>query len=255
MARRLTKRADNCLRASVVAKVRNCARGRPRRSRLVAITSLLALVNLTAPVSCHASSSSLPDQANNNETIGQPASAAAASGAAGNIYNGQMLDFKALASEFQQDKLKTDTLIKVINDTHGIKEPTRRRLYELISEYKSATSSNETSTSTSTATGAAAAAAAEPAGRPSGNKGLAGGQRRRIIYEDTIFTKRALREIESKMNMSYEGESRSDPSIHWVILYNDTTILVVRSANKYYYWKVSCARPTGWWRPAILEPN
>lgn len=114
------------------------------------------------------------------------------------------------SADYSADRNGLVKLLRVVNDTQGARETTRRRIYDLVER-----------------------AQAGPAGGEQ--------QFREIVFEDTIFLKHALKDIEDKMNMSYEGESKSDPAIHWMILSNETTILVVRSANKYYYWTVSSA--------------
>lgn len=64
----------------------------------------------------------------------------------------------------------------------------------------------------------------------------------KLIFNNTLFSKRALDERikADKMNVSiYAGQLTNRPEIILVILRNDTTILVTRRANKYYYWVVS----------------
>lgn len=114
----------------------------------------------------------------------------------------RQLEQSANSDNDQLEQLNLGALIKVMNDT-PIQPAHRQKIYELIRG-------------------------------PQDSK-----TRRRIVFEDKIFLKWALKEIEGKMNVSYEGESKSDPAIHWMIMSNETTILVVRSASKYYYWTVS----------------
>jgi len=46
-------------------------------------------------------------------------------------------------------------------------------------------------------------------------------------------------QIKSNLSLLVSGESKSNPQDRWSIYANDTIVLVIRSANKYYYWTVS----------------
>lgn len=183
-------------------------------------------------------------------------------------------DYDKLLAKFGQDLSRREDIInlfKVVNDTRS-NETIWRNIQELVehdigngTNNQTANSSNGATTTnlssscpsassppikqstsaqnqTEIATTTAAAAATETTKVSSlGKTDNCTSERRsrKIVFEDTIFLKRPPKETEGHMTTSHRGESKSDPAIHWMILYNATTILVVKSANKYYYWTVS----------------
>lgn len=115
-----------------------------------------------------------------------------------------------------QSQEKLLELIGVVNDTRGLSELQRVQINGLLE---------------SAASKSSRADGMLPDQLPAPLRG--------IEIEKTNMLKRPLKEIEGNMSLSFEGESRSDPATHYTVLYNASTILVVKSANKYYYWTVS----------------
>lgn len=129
------------------------------------------------------------------------------------------LDHKTIGSQLcDQNKSKQiDAVIKVIGDTNDFKNDRRLRALELVEEQA---------------------------------------KQRGIVYDDTIQSKRIGREFDFKMTVSTEGVSKTDEFYFWKVLHNDTTILVIRSINKYYYWDVSsCSAPPVGERPTTAARN
>lgn len=119
--------------------------------------------------------------------------------------------------DYKRRNSNLTNLMKVMDDT-SISAENRRHIFELIR--------NDTVTLTSS-------------------------KRNIVIQSDTILLKKVLDKIHGKMNVSFEGESKRDSSFQWRIMFNDTTVLVVKTADNYYYWTVSIIRQhaSSLWRP------
>lgn len=104
--------------------------------------------------------------------------------------------------EFKGQRTELERLIKALNDTE-MNEQERNAVYRLL------------------------------------GAGSSGGPIRRIVFEDTILLRRALDEKRAEMTKGADGELKNDPTVLVTIMFNETTILVVKSVSKYYYWKVS----------------
>lgn len=62
---------------------------------------------------------------------------------------------------------------------------------------------------------------------------------RRLVFDTKMQLRNSLQDIRQNMVLTFSGESKSNPQNHWSIYANKTTLLVIKSANKYYYWIVS----------------
>lgn len=63
-------------------------------------------------------------------------------------------------------------------------------------------------------------------------------EERQVVISDRIHLKKELRLLKRNMTIGFDKSSKANPEIHWVVLYNATTILAVRSATKYHYWEL-----------------
>ena len=65
---------------------------------------------------------------------------------------------------------------------------------------------------------------------------------RKLLLEGRAHLKGAIKQWKKSMTLKLSGESRCNAENHWSIYANSSTILVLKSANKYYYWTVSRAQ-------------